>query len=317
MISIQLLIMEMVRYPASDESVISDQDDILDSKQVEKRRRMGSHVDYRNRRASGETKTTAENFIFALTKAGGRVNIPSDRVFPLLALLRLTKSFHCQADRIKVVERRLYALIAVLNEHPSQLGYFHAQPKLCTELVDIVKPIIASSSVPSMLGSSTVPAVIGNNGILALADSSNVPHIIRVLAVECLTALVARRESNNGGALSGLAKSVNVFHELGVGKSQFLGFLPTLVRFALVSLNSFLLVSKKDESVTNDELDTGCMIRDDKIGFELGRIFLQASKPDLPNPSETLQQALEFIDVVLTLTSAIASVSAGSLSLTE
>jgi hypothetical protein len=59
------------------------------------------------------------------------------------------------------------------------------------------------------------------------------------------------------------------------------------------------------------------MILDDGIGFELGRVFLQASKPNVSKPNEKLEQALEFIDVILTLTSAVASVSAGTLSLTE
>jgi hypothetical protein len=249
--------------------------------------------------------------------------IPHDRLFPILAQIRLAKSFHSRADRVAAVERRLFALIAVLNGHPSQdilLGYFHAQPELCTELVDLIKPIMASSAVTSKVATTVIPhnqstttAVEGKASLLALADSSSIPTRVRTLAVECLTALVARRESNHGGALSGLAKLTNVFNELGIGKSQFLGFLPTLVRFSLVSLNSFLLLSE-NESCASDPNEWNL---DDDLGLELGQIFLQASKRKTCNNTVMEEQCLEFIDAVLTLTAAVASVSSGTASLTE
>ena len=92
---------------------------------------------------------------------------------------------------------------------------------------------------------------LGNNSILALSDSPTVPYTIRTLAIEALTALVARRDATTG-ALTHLARQTNVLQELGVGKGQYLGLLPTLIRYSLAALNSFLLHDgTKKEVVTN------------------------------------------------------------------
>ena len=65
--------------------------------------------------------------------------------------------------------------------------------------------------------------------ITGLADPPNVSYSVRSLAIEALTALVARCDAASGG-LSGVARQSNIMNDLGVGKGLYLCLLPTLIR---------------------------------------------------------------------------------------
>ena len=158
-------------------------------------------------------------------------------------------------------------------------------------------------------------------GLLALADSPHVPYTIRTLALETLTSLISRRDVVTG-TLTNVARQTNVLSELGVGKGQYLGVLPTLIRYSLAALNSFLLSDDvenvppgKSEDGGGDKMMTNSGERD--IGLELGLAFLKATKPPPLPRKEREERALEFIDSVLTLTSAVISVPSGTASLTD
>mmetsp|Transcript_9044 Transcript_9044/g.11092 ORF Transcript_9044/g.11092 Transcript_9044/m.11092 type:complete len:4662 (-) Transcript_9044:66-14051(-) len=246
------------------------------------------------------TRSTTELFNLAISQTNGLKTIPREKLFPLLSHIRLAASFHSQSLRSSAVERRLRALICVLHAHPSQdimAGYFHAQPELCVEMVDLVRPTVSSGGM-------------GVNAMRAVAESAAVPYSVRTLAVEALTALVARRDGTSGG-LSQVARQVNVLSELGVGKGQYLGFLPTLIRYSLASLNAFLTQGRMlGKTAETDE-------EEEDLDLSLGLAFLKATKaPPLPLHLQE-ERALEFIDAVLTLTSAVVSVPSGTAALTD
>jgi E3 ubiquitin-protein ligase HUWE1 len=268
--------------------------------------------------AEKSIRSTAELFFQCLQQAGGRNSIPEDRLFHLLADIRLTRSFHCHATRVAAIERRLRALVAVLHSHPSQevmTGYFQAQPELCVELIDLLRPTVSSAAVSS--ASSTQPSLHesspNHNAIAALANSPGVPYEIRQLALESLTALVGRREGTNG-ALTGAARHSNVLTELGVGKGLYLGLLPTLIRFSLASLRSLVSGSS---GMSNETVAASGTTSEDTLAMEIGLAFVEAAAPPpLPRVVQ-FEKALLFIDSVLTLTSAVVSTPTGTSALTE
>jgi len=104
------------------------------------------------------------------------------------------------------VKRRLRALICVVHAFPDQEGicsYFVAQPELTGELVDLLRPTVSSGSATSGFvgrrGNRDDDPRGGGGGVggsilAALSDSPLVPYDVRTLAVEALTALVARRD---------------------------------------------------------------------------------------------------------------------------
>ena len=102
-----------------------------------------------------------------------------------------------------------------------------AQLELCGELADLVRPTVSGEKVGG--------GGLAGLAMTALADSPAVPYRIRTLAVEALAALVARRDGATG-AVAGVARQTNVLAELGVGKGQHLGLLPTLIRRSLAAL---------------------------------------------------------------------------------
>jgi hypothetical protein len=247
------------------------------------------------------------------------------------------------------VKRRLRALICVVHAYPDQEGlcsYFVAQPELTGELVDLLRPTVSSGSATSgFVGrrGNHVDDPRGGGGdvdgsiLAALSDSPLVPYDVRTLAVEALTALVARRDvaqATSGSASMNVARQTNVLSELGVGKGHYLGLLPTLIRYSLAALNSFFLllhdqerkhVGGGDDGVgrrgneTRRSGDVGKDSDDDvkNIGLDLGLAFLRATKPPPLPLKEREERALEFIDSVLTLTSAVISVPSGTASLTD
>ena len=129
-----------------------------------------------------------------------------------------------------------------------------------------------------------------------------------------MTALVARRDGTSG-ALTGVARHSSVLSELGVGKGQYLGLLPTLIRYSLASLGSFL--SSSGESNTEPLAPTSAENGSDAIAFDVGLVFVEATMPPKLPRVVQLERALEFVDSVLTLTSAVVSSPSGTSALTD
>ena len=261
--------------------------------------------------SANAVKSSAELFFHCCMLAGGRENIPQDRLFTLLADIRLARSFHSAEMRKAGVENRLLALVCILYAHSSQeimSGYFQAQPELLVELVDLIRPTVSTATVSA--------ASSGNAGrhhsIVGLADPTEVPYTVRNLALETLTALVARRDGTSGG-LTGVARQANVLIELGVGKGLYLGILPTLVMYSLASLGSFLANDRaKLENGPKEQQK-----EDEEIALEVGLSFVHATRPPQSGPGDQVMRALRFIDTVLTLTSAVVSAPSGTAALTD
>lgn len=301
-----------------------DTSEPMEDEQIEaskqKRRRVGSVEQKTKLRIN---KSTAELFFQCIEQAGGKSIIPDERLFPLLADIRLAKAFHSHSSRVDAVERRLLALVTILHCHPSQeimSGYFHAQPELCVELADLLRPTVSTASVSS---ASAQPA-FGRDDvdddlrvIASLSDSpGGVPYKVRTLALEALTALIGRREGTTG-SLTGAARHSSVMNEIGVGKGQYLGLLPTLIRYSLASLGTFLLPKEKRESRDTEYLDISMDGGDEAMAMDIGLAFVEASRPPLEPRFVRLERALEFVDSVLTLTSAVVSAPSGTSALTE
>jgi E3 ubiquitin-protein ligase HUWE1 len=293
----------------------SKNNDESDDSSKQKRRKVAPVVSGGKR-----VRSTAELFLQCVEQAGGFQEIPPDRLFPLLADIRLAKSFYSQESRIAAIERRLRALITCLYAHPSQdimTGYFQAQPELCVELVDLLRPTVSSSVVSA--GASSTPRFGDqsprHDSFVALSNSPIVPYSVRELAVQALTALVARRDGTNG-ALAGAARHSNVLNELGVGKGQYLGLLPTLIRFSLASLGAMVSADVDPVGPERSYPSPKDTIEGD-LGMDLGLAFVEAtSAPPLPK-FVRLQRALLFIESVLDLTSAVITAPTGTSSLTE
>jgi len=243
--------------------------------------------------------TTAQMFFDSFEKViGGKDEFPPDKLFSLLASIRLARSFHTQATRINCVEQRLQALIAALYAYPTNemlSGYFQAQPELCSEIADLCRPTSVSAES------------------LDLA-SSTIPHSLRILSIETLTAVVARRDVNNGSAgLSPIAKQVNVLGELGVAKGQYTGLLPMLIRFIVASFSAS--ESKNLRSLKNDlEIDKN-FLDDDELA--IGMAFLEATRPKPTSKSMLEEHSFEFIEAVLSLISAVVATPSGTAALTD
>ncbi|KAG7352855.1 HECT-domain ubiquitin-transferase [Nitzschia inconspicua] len=285
-----------------------------DDSSKQKRRRVAPNVSGGKR-----LRSTAELFFQCVDQAGGLDEIPTDRLFPLLADIRLARAFYCRETRIAAIERRLYALITCLHSHPSQdimTGYFQAQPELCVELVDLLRPTVSSSVISSGTSSSTsvIDPSPRHDSVAALSNSPVVPYSVRHLAIQTLTALVARRDGTNG-ALAGAARHSNVLNELGVGKGQYLGLLPTLIRFSLATLGA-LVSFNGDSGIKEASVSFGGSTEGD-IGMDLGLAFVEATSPPPLSKFLWLQRALLFVESVLDLTSAVVTAPTGTSSLTE
>lgn len=243
--------------------------------------------------------STAQVFFDCFHKIpGGRDRFPPDKLFSLLASIRLARSYHTQATRVACVKTRLNALIAAIHSDPSVeilSGYFQAQPELCSEIADLSRPITTSS--------------------LGGVASCTIPHSIRILAVEALTALVCRRDGVNGnGGLSPIAKHVSVLVELGVGKGQYAGLLPTLIRFSVASLSANL---PNDQSRLKNDFasDDVKVVNDEELA--IGIAFIKAASPEPTSKSLADEYALDFIDAVLTLIMAVVTLPSGAAALTD
>ena len=257
--------------------------------------------------AAATTKSTAELFFLACSKA--TTSTHPERLFPLLADIRWARS-----KPLDAIHRRLAALVCILHAHPSQeimTGYFAAQPELCAELVDLLRPTVSAAAVSSAAAAQNAPtynSALQIDGIAGLADTQVVPYHTRMLALEALCGLISRRDGMSG-ALSGSARLSNVLLELGVGKGQYLGLLPTLIRYSLATLGNGSNV-ERDSSESNGGLETNASL-------ELGLAFVEAMMPPQSGRVLQVKQALEMIDCVLTLTSAVVASPSGTASLTD
>ena len=140
--------------------------------------------------------TSAEVFNLCVEK----YKVPLDKRFALLARVRLAKSFASQEQRQAAVRTRLHSLLSALYVHPSMdvlAGYFQAQPDLCREIVDLIRPPPPTSSPPT---------------------TTDTPHGIKLLALDILVALVSPRP-DGGQGIPSLVRHV-VMEELGVEKGQ-------------------------------------------------------------------------------------------------
>lgn len=296
------------------QDIVSMPKESIPERQTEKRRKMS---------ASARTKTTASLFFSCLEQIGGRDQIATEKAFGLLSHIRLAKDFHCQETRVRAIERRLHALTALSYVHPTEAlaGYFHAQPELCSEITDLLKPLVSSHSISEM------GALIHSDfhqrqtaairSIVEPTASHSIPFSIRVVALETLNAIVARRDERmmSSPGLSTIAKQTNILTELGVAKGQILGLLPTLIRYALASLNSimsdYMDVPSQDTPQTESSLDI------EKLNLDSGLSFLEATvAPRVHKPNEQ-EKALEFIEIVLALTTSIIATTSGTPALTD
>lgn len=246
-------------------------------------------------------KSTAELYFLAIEKC--QESVPNNRLFSLVSEIRMARSFHCRKDRIRAVNRRLFAIISSLYTHPSQeviVGYFQAQPELCVEIVDLLRPTVSVASV------SRLQSSVDQDSVAALASSDHVPFRTKILALEALTSLLARRDASTG-PLAGPVRLANVLSEIGVAKGQYLGLLPTLIRYCLSFLGASMdTPSRQAEDPTASEMD-----------IDVGLAFLEATRPQaLPRVDQVLK-AFEFVDSLFILTSIVVATPTGTPPLTE
>lgn len=312
-----------------------DDSDDEDESSSEKRRKMsGGSIRLSNKKISEkQMKSTSDLFFECLEQIGGRSNITSENTFALLSRIRLAHAFHSQKTRCAAVERRLKALITVLYAHPVQdilSGYFQAQPELCTEIADLVRPIVSSKAISATGNVKSENDDSGENrrkaaiaSIVEPATTCNISFSIRVIAIESLTALVARKDDTSTSGLSHIARLTNVLGELGVGKGQVLGLLPTLIRYSLASLNVFLSHKQHQENKSDTEMtDVNGMQTDDasfdveELGLDLGLTFLEATKTPI-DETNIESRALEFVESVLSLATSIIFIATSTSSLTD
>jgi E3 ubiquitin-protein ligase HUWE1 len=303
---------QTVQIQLRTQDIVSMPKESVPERQSEKRRKMS---------ASARTKSTASLFFSCLDQIGGRDKISTEKAFALLSHIRLAKAFHCQETRVRAIERRLWALTALLYAHPTEAlaGYFHAQPELCSEIADLLRPSVSSHSISEMgaliHSDSQHKQAATIRSIVEPTSTQSIPFNIRVAALETLNAIVARRDERLMSGISSIAKQTNILSELGVSKGQILGLLPTLIRYALASLNSFMSdyvdIPSEDTSKAESSLDI------EKLNLDSGLTFLEATEtPRVEKPGEQ-EKAFEFIELVLFFATSIISITSGTPALTD
>lgn len=304
---------EIIHVEGQQSEVSRDNESNEDSSIIKQKRRRVAPVVL----GQQSLRSVPELFLLCIGKAGGRNRVPNNRIFDLLVEVRLARSFYCRSTRVDALQCRLRAIIAALYSHPSQeimSGYFQAQPELCVELTDLLRPTVSSASVSAAVSKMVLSGqgtASQQDALTVLANSPSVPYNLRELSLQALTALIGRRDGTTG-ALQGAARHSVVLTELGVGKGQYLGLLPTLIRFSLASLSTII---RSDETTT--EIPSRKGDSDEDIAFEIGLAFVQTTMPPPLSRSVQVIKGLEFIDSVLTLTSAVVSSQSGTSSLTE
>lgn len=303
---------QMIKIQLKTHDIISMPKESVPERQTEKRRKMST---------SARTKSTASLFFSCLDQVGGRDKIGTEIAFALLSHIRLAKAFHCRETRVRAIEHRLCALTALLYAHPTDAlaGYFHAQPELCSEIADLLKPLVSSHSISEM--GALIHSDIQHREAAAIrsivepSSSQSIPFSIRVAALETLNAIVARRDERLMSGISSIAKQTNILSELGVSKGQILGLLPTLIRFALASLNSFMsdYIDTPPQETTKSEPSLDI----EKLNLDSGLTFLEAIVPPRMQSPGDQEKALEFIELVLFFATSIISSTSGTPALTD
>ena len=258
-------------------------------------------------------------------------SVPSDKLFGLLAAIRLAKSFHDQPSRVAAVSRRLEALLTVLHIHSSSdvlVGYFQAQPELCHEIVDLVRP----------------SEDVGGGGGTATTRAGPIPMDLQLLAMDVLAALVSQRDDASGG-LGPIGRAVNVFQELGVGKGQYMGLLPSLLRYSLAALNEAaampsaasqqrIMQSQQSQQSQSQSQQPLLLLDEEHLSasdLSLGLAFVSATSPTggrlaarnhhEPHSPRVLvsveESLLLWIDAVFNLISSVVAVPSGAAAMTD
>ena len=286
-----------------------------------------------------------------------------DRLFGLVADLQLARSYHeCHDHVVAAVELRLQAWTAMLHQvasptvtSPQQqelvLGYVQAQPECIAELVDLVRPTVADATIHPTTTSSTMTTTTRHatphphDALSHLAAHGQaIPWTVRVLALQALTALVARRDhAAHPGTTPVVAelRLSTILTELGIGKGLYMGVLPTLVRYSLAAITTTTTTSttrnhhtnnstgnaKEDQTMqgadddnnnkSDNQTPTHGMDEDEAMAMDLGLAFLEATAPPRPPRSVQVQQALVWLDTLLQLTLVVTSTPTGAAALTE
>ncbi|GMI10544.1 hypothetical protein TrRE_jg12008, partial [Triparma retinervis] len=262
----------------------------------------GSHTSHLGLNATVNTPSSLQHtlpkdggnlqFNFYLTSTASASQYKKDS----LVKIRLAKSFASQEQRQAAVRTRLHSLLSALYVHPSMdvlAGYFQAQPDLCREIVDLIRPPPPTSSPPT---------------------TTDTPHGIRLLAIDVLVALVSPRSDGPQGIPS-LARHVNVMGELGVGKGQYMGLLPSLLRDCVSTL-----------SAPPSPPPSSLPLKDEDLSLGLAFVSATAS-PSNPTPTPTIPppplvpttpiDQLEFIDAVFTLISEVVAIPQTAAAMTD
>ncbi|CAM9533904.1 unnamed protein product, partial [Chrysoparadoxa australica] len=248
-----------------------------------------------------EAASTSAAAIFdELTK---QEQVPANQEFVLLLRIRMALGFLSRPQRCLAIKRRLLALLCFIHSHHSTdllLSYFQAQPELTQELVELV----CVQMDP--------------------AKRELVPLVIRTLAIQCLAALVSCRGGGGGSGLGMVARTTNVFQELGVARSQYTGLLPSLLRYAVAQLGR---ISSSD-SATGAAASSMSMRDTDLL---IGMAFVEAAQgpgkgggPEQGMSSRQQQEQLkaqreqlEWVETLLCLVHSVAAVQTGAAALVE
>lgn len=208
------------------------------------------------------------------------------------------------------LEWRWRAILALLHTAPADTMALFANaqsPEWFRPFTQLLREAVAG------VNDANAPHRRHHDGIAGLAGSdgggTGPPFAHKLLAVQCLTALLLRRDAT---------RSASVLHDLGVGKSQTFGVLPVLLRYALASLSPPPPVAPavdKDEQPDQPPKEDGEGPQDDAM--DLGLAFYEGTLPDAPPREVQVARALELIEAVLTLAAAVAATPAGTSSLVD
>jgi Domain of Unknown Function (DUF913)/Domain of Unknown Function (DUF908) len=256
------------------------------------------------------------------TQAVAEHSVPPAKQFALLARLRRAKSFATLATRRAAAVRRLLALITLILCHPTPdalVQFLQTLPELAQELVDLVKSRMEGRS-------GDAPGCV--------------PQLLSVLAVHCLTALVAT--SNEGGSSqAAAARALNAYTELGIGRGQYTGLLPSLVRHCVTGLNVGASAAAAAAAATSPTAAGRALSSSNEAAaaaavdseLSVGMAFVQAAAggtPQLPaataaagsvQQSDAALQAerdqLEWVEAVFNLVHVVIGTASGAAALTD
>jgi hypothetical protein len=121
-----------------------------------------------------------------------------------------------------------------------------------------------------------------------------VPQLLSVLAVHCLTALMAT--SNEGGSSQAAAvRALNAYTELSIGRGQYTGLLPSLVRHCVTGLHVGASAAAAAAAATSPTAAGRALSSSNEAAataavdseLSVGMAFVQAAAGGTPQPSAT------------------------------